>query len=490
MTVTSIDRSDLRPTLAWRAVLPPIAAMVLVLTAFSGGYGYHRDELYFRMLELHWGYVDQPPLAPAVAHLFGSIADQPWAIRIPATLAAAGSALVLVLVTRELGGGIVAQRLCAWGYCFAALPLIFGHTLLTSTLDLPVWPAVLLFVLRAQLRDDPRWWAAAGAVVGVSLYNKLLIAVLLVALGLGLLVVGPRKALSSRWILVGIGLIVLLGLPNLLYQLVNGFPQLTMGRALSDHHGGQSRIFMWPFLLLMLGPPLVPIWLAGLVRLWRLRPVRFVAMAFPFLLVLVFAMGAQFYYPIGLVSVLFAAGCVPAADWLSRSNARRGWVIAGVGLNALVSLVLALPLIPVSVVGKTPIPGINQAARDTVGWPTYVDQVRVVYDALSPTDKAQTQLVASNYGEAGALERYGAGLPRVFSGQNGLYEQGTPTAPMVIVIGGQLPGVTQWFASCQVKAHLDNGDDVDNEEQDEPIAVCRNPIGGWASVWPHFKHLD
>ena len=170
--------------------------MVVLLSLFSNGYGYHRDELYFRLLDLRWGYVDQPPLAPLLAHVFGSLSDQPWAIRIPATLAAAVSVLLLVLIVRELDGGAGAQALCAWGYSFAAVPLIFGHTLLTSTLDLPVWPAVLLFVLRAQLRAEPQWWLVAGGVVGVSLYNKLLIAVLLLALGLGLLLVGPRRAVA------------------------------------------------------------------------------------------------------------------------------------------------------------------------------------------------------------------------------------------------------------------------------------------------------
>ena len=91
--------------MAWRAVLPPVLAMVVLLSLFSNGYGYHRDELYFRLLDLRWGYVDQPPLAPLLAHVFGSLSDQPWAIRIPATLAAAGSVLLLVLIVRELDGG-------------------------------------------------------------------------------------------------------------------------------------------------------------------------------------------------------------------------------------------------------------------------------------------------------------------------------------------------------------------------------------------------
>ena len=77
---------------------------------------------------------------------------------------------------------------------------------------------------------------------------------------------------------------------------------------------------MWPFLLLILGPPLVPIWIAGIVGLVRRpewRQVRFLAAAFPVLLVLVFVMGAQFYYPFGLLRRPLCGGLRPGRDWMS-----------------------------------------------------------------------------------------------------------------------------------------------------------------------------
>ena len=67
------------------------------------------------------------------------------------------------LITRELGGGRAAQALCAWAYAFAATPLLFGHVMLTSSIDLVVWPLVTLMVIRAVLRADPRWWLAPCA---------------------------------------------------------------------------------------------------------------------------------------------------------------------------------------------------------------------------------------------------------------------------------------------------------------------------------------
>lgn len=305
----------------------------------------------------------------------------------------------------------------------------------------------MLFVIRAQLRRQPRWWLAAGLVVGLSMYNKLLVAILLVAVVAGLMLFGPRRALWSRWVLAAAVLALVVGAPNLVYQATHGWPQLSMGRALAEHNAGEVRVQMWPFLLLILGPLLVPIWIAGIVGLVRRpewRQVRFLAAAFPVLLALVFAMGAQFYYPFGLLAVLYAAGCVPAAEWMS--GWRRNLVIAE------------------------------------------------VYATLPPADRAYAVIIASNYGEAGAVDRYGHRylLPTVYSGQNQLYYQGRPpaSATVVVFVGGQLGDVRGRFQSCVTEARLDNGLDVDNEEQGESIAVCRAPIGGWTALWPALRHED
>jgi hypothetical protein len=65
--------------------------------------------------------------------------------------------------------------------------------------------------------------------------------------------------------------------------------------------------------------------------------------------------------------------------------------------------------------------------------------------------------------------------------------EGTRT---VVVVGGQLPRVKQFFDRCDILARLDNGVGVDNEEQDMPVAVCTGVRGTWADLWPQFRHLS
>jgi hypothetical protein len=62
------------------------AAVAIVLSVGAGGYGYHRDELYFLAAAEHlaWGYPDQGPVTPAIAAAMDAIApDNLTALRLP-----------------------------------------------------------------------------------------------------------------------------------------------------------------------------------------------------------------------------------------------------------------------------------------------------------------------------------------------------------------------------------------------------------------------
>ncbi len=471
---------------AVRGVLLPVAAVAVALTVLSGRYGYHRDELYFRMLPPAWGYVDQPPLLPLLANALGS---SPWLLRIPATVCAAASVALIAAVARELGAAQREQAWAAWAYAGTVAVLDFGHILLTSAIDLAGWPLICWLVIRAELRDRPRLWLVAGVIAGLLTYVKLLVVVLLIAIAVGLALTRPRRLMTGP-VLGGAALAALVGLPNLIYQAANGFPQLAMGRALSQNNSGEVRWFAWVFLIIALGPFLVPIWLRGLHALWTMpgwRPVRFLTPAFAVLVAFTVISGAQPHYPTFMLGVIFAAGvaAMPTAGALHRP----AWRIA-VAVNATVAAVVSLPLVPLGALGSTPIPGMNQLTADQVGWPRYAAQIRAVHQRLPPQDRATAVVLTSNYGEAGAIARF-TDLP-VFSGHNALGDLGPPPEPAdpVIMVGGQVRAAGEWFAECRIVAALDNLVDVDNEEQGEPIAVCTGPREPWSRLWSRVRHLD
>ncbi|MFC5379641.1 glycosyltransferase family 39 protein [Aquipuribacter nitratireducens] len=492
----------------WAAGAVPVL-LVAALLALAGRYGYHRDELYFRLLAQRpaWGYVDQPPFTPLVARAATALlGDSVWAMRVPAALAAGGLAVLLALLARELGGSGRAQVVAALG-AVSASPLISGHVLLTASTDWPLWVLVALLVARAQLRRRPGWWVVAGAVAGVALANKLLVVLLLASLAAGLLLAGPRGTLATRWPWLGALTALAVGSPTVAYQLLAGLPQLDMAGSLT---GGSARWLVVPGQLLVLGPPGALVWGAGLVALCRLprwRPVRALAPAYVLALALLLAVGGQFYYTTGFLLVLWGAGAVVLADdplprllpWLRGRRLTRLLTV-----NVATSAVVALPLLPVPLLAGSGVPALNPAVGDQVGWPRYAQQVADVVDTLPPEQRAHAVVLTENYGEAGALDRYGPALdlPPVYSGHNALHAAGPPPAAArtaVVLVqdpdragGGDavlLDVLDRTFRRCEPVGRLDSGTGVPNEEQGTAVVVCDGLRRSWTEAWRDFRYV-
>ena len=481
--------------MAWKPVGAVALAVAALLVATINQYGYHRDELYFRVLAGHpaWGYVDQPPLTPMLAKLgIAVFGDHLWSIRVWSILCAVAAVLLVAALAGEFGGGTGAQLLAAVG-SVSSLVLVGGHLLSTASVDLVVWLLVILFAARALLRGQPRWWLAAGVTVGLGLYNKQLVVLLLVGLLVGLLVAGPRAQLRSPWLWAGAGIALVLGAPNLVYQLVHHWPQAKMAAAVARNKGHDDRITLLPFQLILLGPVLVPVWVAGWVRLFREPAARAFAWAYPTVLLIVLVTGGQPYYPFPLLLTLYAAGCVPAARWIAGRPGRIALLATVLALSVAVSILASLPVLPVRSI-PAPVLAVNSTVGDSVGWPAYVAQVAQVYRSLPAQDRAVAVILTGNYGEAGAVDRYGGryGLPTVYSGHNELYRFGPPpdAARVAVVVGMSDTNLAGRFASCTTAGRLDNGVGVDNEEQNGPIRVCRDPVRPWHELWPQFLHYD
>ncbi|MGQ0837269.1 ArnT family glycosyltransferase [Actinokineospora sp.] len=468
-----------------------VAVQVAVLTALSGRYGFHRDELYFVAAGDHpaWGYVDQPPLTPLLARAVTAVfGDTPSGLRVAATLLGAATVVVAALAAREFGGGRGAQVLTAAATALSTYVVVVSHMLSTSSTDLLVWTAVGLFLLRLLRTDDARWWLAIGATVGVGLLNKWLILLLAAAVGVALLAVGPRRVLRGRWLVAGIGLALLVAAPTVVWQAAHGWPQLTVASGISGEDGMENRLMFVPHQVIYLSPVLVPVWIAGIVRLWREPGSRWLPLAYLVLCVEILALGGKPYYAVPLLLLLVAAGAEPSLRWLRERVAWR-WAGPAAGVGVAMSLLVGLPVLPPE--RLAPVVAMNQEAGEQVGWPRFVDTVADAWRRIPVDQRGTAVIFARNYGQAGAIERYGParGLPAPHSGHMSYADWGPPPDTMtgpVLLVGRFRADVP--FTDCQAVARIDNGVGLDNDEQGTPVALCAQPRAPWSSLWPGLRH--
>jgi len=144
---------------------------------------------------------------------------------------------------------------------------------------------------------------------------------------------------------------------------------------------------------------------------------------------------------------------------------------------------------------NTPEAALNYDAGETVGWQELTATVAGVYHGFTPDEQKTAVIFTGNYGEAGAVAKYGPaqGLPAPYSGHLGFSRWGPPpdamTGPVVLIGGWRPADLEPYCAEVTQKAKVDNGYDLDNDEQGTPVYVCRGLKRPWSQIWPELRHL-
>lgn len=475
-------------------------------------YGFFRDELYFIICGRHpaWGYVDQPPLVPLIAAGSQIFGVSLIALRATAALCAAAGVFVSVRLAAELGGGRFAQILTAIVVALTPVLCAFGEKVGPDMVGLWLWPLAALFVARVVNGGDPRWWLAAGAALGVSCEAKYSVIFFAAALLAGLALSPARRALATPWCAAGLALAALVALPNFLWQASHGFPMWELLRN-AQIMGKNVVLSPGAFLeqqLLITNPLLAPLWIAGVVCAFLSPKRRWIGWTYVLLIAMMIAMHGKHYYPADVYPLAISSGALAVESWTQRITLLRPAI-------AVLAVAFSLWLIPI----VEPILSEQQAAAyerqlvallhtttatehyrqvalpqdfaDMHGWPELTALVARVYDGLPPAQRQRAAIVASNYGEAAAIDFFGGPyhLPPALSGHNNYWLWGTHgyDGSVVIDVHGDCGASAHLFRTSRRAATFD-APWVTSFEADAPIMVCRGIREPLAQVWPSVRH--
>ena len=510
---------------------------LLLHFVFNSNYGYFRDELYFLACGEHlaWGYPDHAPLvaleAKASRVLFG---DSLFAIRFFPAVAGAFKVFLTALLVKEFGGRRFATFLACLCVVCAPVYLAIDNLLSMNSLEPVFWMLSVYFAVRAvkaaeisdfkfQISNEIRNpksqipnpnWLFFGLFAGLGLMNKHSMVFFGFALAAGLLLTRTRKVFLDKYFWLGGALALLIFLPNIVWQIQNDFATLEL---LQNVQKTGKNVVMSPLEFFVsqinaLLPLSLPVWMAGL---WYFladkngKRFRFLGVAYLVLLALMIFLKAKDYYLVPVYPMLLAGGACFWERLFEKARALRflKYVYPAliIGLAAVV-LPVVVPVLPVeklisyqeSIGFKPPRAEVShdsplqQIFSDQFGWPEMVEKTAAVYNSLPPEERAKAAIFASNYGEAGAIDFFGAayGLPKAVSAHQSYFLWGPReyTGEVIIVLGSKKADAEKNCESIEERDEINHPLSPSYEKY--KILICRRTKKPLPEIWQSLKHWN
>ncbi|MET8877210.1 glycosyltransferase family 39 protein [Nocardia sp. NPDC004604] len=494
------ESSAATPPFAWLGVGAIAAVAAIMLFASLGRYGFFGDELYFLSAgrRLAFGYADQGPVLPAIARLMDLIAPGSLvALRIPAALVTVAAVLISAQIAREFGGSRNAQVLTAVAYATSPFLLVQGTQLATNTIDTALWVLISWLLIRwvRTRRDSLLLWAALATALDIQV--KWLIPFFWVAVAIGVAIYGPRELLRRPVLWVGAGLVVLVTVPTLIWQIEHDWPQLRLGAVVAAEQSAIGGRYTWLPLALafagLFGGVLLISGIWALLRWESLRPYRFLAVVPPLLTVAFIATNGRPYYAAGCYAAVMAAGAV---RWTANTARRRRYVtVVLVAVSAAIGA-FSMPWQPESSIDPVDSPAeasFKISLYGRFGWPELREATADAYLALPEAQRSDAVIIADSYWQASALDidRQRYGLPAVYSPNRGFGYFGTPpdSATTVLWVGN---AEDEMHTACSELAPVGRVDArLGYPDATRNVTIWRcTPRQPWSRVWPDMLRLD
>jgi Dolichyl-phosphate-mannose-protein mannosyltransferase len=471
------------------------AAVIALHLATNGTLGFHTDELYY--LDCGWhpalGYVDFPPIVPLLARLeTGLLGISPWNLRILPTLLGGFMVALSGAYVRRLGGPLRLQALALLIAITAPYLLGANWVFQTVTFDEVTWMVSLYWFLCLVVDPRPRYWIYLGLTLGIGLEVKYTVVGLIAGIAVAVFVTPRLRAqLRTKHAWIALAIALLIWAPNLVWQVAEGLPTLAYIANHRDSGGGllTNAIVIVVYLFFLL-----PLWLAGLVSMFRSALLRPIGIACTLPLVLFLFVGKS-YYAVGTVPIVLAEGLM-AVGRLERPRLRSSVQVAVVTAAALELLVFAqitLPITPPSRLHAAGLDAKNELFADSVGWDDIARQVQTIYGNLPEGERNSTIIISAYYGVPGALRIYGNPdrIPVVVSPQlsDWYWPPGNLTATDALMVDYQPSDVAWMCESPRLVARLSVPYQVQGLEQGAPVTLCRlnAPV---QRVWGRLRNFS
>lgn len=467
---------------------------------------YHRDELLYYSLGNHpaFGYASVPPLIGWVAAMMKAIFGfSLFTVKLFPALLGGVYLVLLTSITREMGGKKYAQILMAIAVLIMPFSLRAFQLFQPVPLDMFFWAAIIYYVLRYVNTEQDKYLLLLGAMVGLALLNKYLVALLLFALLLSIVFTPYKTIFKKRHFYYATGIGLLIFLPNLIWQITHGLPVINhMTELNAQQLVHVSRIdFLIDQLMMPLMASFLLIW--GIVFLAKSKNYRFLLSTTFIVIVILLVLRGKSYYTIGILPVLVAAGTIGVEAFFKHKAIRL--------LIPVIMVLLSLPLLPFGMpiykqdglvsyfknledqfgltLGRQyedgnihPLP---QDYADMLGWEELTAITTKAYDLIP--DKNKALIYCKNHGQAGAVtligEQYGLPPAQSFSDSYRYWTptEFTPDIKYFIYINDEMgDDVKNLFDDIKIIGSITN---PNAREYGTTVYLCTQPKSSFNTFW-------
>src|SRR4029079_9252553 len=141
----------------------------------------------------------------------------------------------------------------------------------------------------------------------------------------GMVLTGARRFFRSKWLWIGAALVLLICLPNIIWQLRHDLISLHFLEHIHerDVRQGRNQGFWLDQFRIATNLATAPLWIAGLIFLFGDQRYRMLGWMYVIPLALFAATKARFYYVGAAYPALLAMGAVRGERWIA--TLQRGW---------------------------------------------------------------------------------------------------------------------------------------------------------------------